>query len=440
MVRPDSNITVLPPRYVDELQHVDNHKLHPMDALSNDMLGSYTGMSILTTSHLTFDAVRNKFTPKIGHMLPLLVDELEYCLPKIIPSCKDWTAVDLNDVMTRAISHLTARTWVGFKLARNEDWHTANAETTANIFATAISLKLLPAFLQPVVAPLLPMRRKLHKGLKRVHSYLIPLIDARKQLPDDPERKPEDMLQWMIDAAQGGESDTENLATRYVYAVIGSLFTVSAGLVSCMYDLAAYPEHLGPLREEVRRVLKEDGGWKKGTPAKLELMDSFMKESARINAPTPISFKRIVKEEMTLSDGLTLPKDAYICVVNSSCIGREDEPFDGFRYAQRKPGQSPLPGSSALKARQMWYTSTDQSHIAFGQGRYACPGRFVAAVEIKLVLAAMLERYDISFGAKGEMDLGPAKRPKNVHLLELGFTDPSARVFLRERAENARRL
>lgn len=139
---------------------------------------------------------------------------------------------------------------------------------------------------------------------------------------------------------------------------------------------------------------------------------------------------------MTLSDGLTLPKDAYVCVVNSSCIGREDERFDGFRYAQRQPGQSShAPGSSALKARQTWYTSTDQSHITFGQGRYACPGRFVAAVEIKLVLATMLMRYDISFGEKGETDLGPEKRPKNLHLLELGFTDPAARVYLRERAD-----
>lgn len=142
---------------------------------------------------------------------------------------------------------------------------------------------------------------------------------------------------------------------------------------------------------------------------------------------------------MTLSDGLVLPKDAYICVVNSSSIGREDERFDGFRYAQKRPGQSGgvTGGSTASKARQTWYTSTDRSHITFGQGRYACPGRFVAAVEIKLVLAAVLMRYDFSFGEKGEMDLGPERRPKNLHLLELGFTDPSARVYLRERADVA---
>lgn len=140
---------------------------------------------------------------------------------------------------------------------------------------------------------------------------------------------------------------------------------------------------------------------------------------------------------MTLSDGLVLPKDAYICVVNSSSIGRESDQFDGFRYAQKRPGQLQSPGSTTLKARPTWYTSTDQSHITFGQGRYACPGRFVAAVEIKLVFAAMLMRYDFRFGGdlNGKVDLGPKGRPVNLHLLELGFTDPSMRVLVRKRED-----
>lgn len=251
------------------------------------MLGTYTGLSILTNSHLSFAAVQKRFTPKLPQMLPCLVDELNYALPHIIGPCSIWTPIDLNDVMTRVISHLTARTWVGRDLARNDEWHKANTETTANIFTLAIALKVLPAFLQPMLAPLLPMKRKLSRGLARVQSLLIPLIEERMRLGEGDE-KPEDMIQWMLDAAESEEErDTVNLATRYVYAVIGSLFTVSAALVDCVYDLVAHPEHLAPLREEVERVLKEDGGWQKGTAAKLELMDSFMRESQRVNPPGP---------------------------------------------------------------------------------------------------------------------------------------------------------
>lgn len=140
-----------------------------------------------------------------------------------------------------------------------------------------------------------------------------------------------------------------------------------------------------------------------------------------------MSLKRIAKENIILSDGLTIPKGSYICIVNSASIGREDEPFDGFRYAQKTQSGS-VPSS---KARQTWYTSPDHSHNTFGLGRYACPGRFVAAVEIKLVLAALLMKYDVAFTAEGET--GPEKRPKPIHLLELSLPDPRARLYLRKR-------
>lgn len=242
-------------------------------------------MDILKTSHLTFDAVRHKLTPRIGLVLPDLVQELESLLPNILPSSQDWTPVSLPQAMTRIISSFTARTWVGTELAGNASWHRVNMEVTANIFALAMPLKLCPAFLQPAAAGILPARRKLQRSIHALHAYLIPEIEARRQrqVDDAAYQKPGDMLQWMMDAAEGEEKDPNHLATRYMAGVIGSLFTVSGALVSCLYDLAAYPEYVEPLREEAHRVLK-NGGWHKGTAAELVLMDSFMKESQRVNS------------------------------------------------------------------------------------------------------------------------------------------------------------
>lgn len=53
-----------------------------------------------------------------------------------------------------------------------------------------------------------------------------------------------------------------------------------------LYDLAAYQEHVAPLREELQTVLSEDGGkFRKSTMPKLRKLDSFMKESQRVNPP-----------------------------------------------------------------------------------------------------------------------------------------------------------
>lgn len=247
-------------------------------------------MTILLGTHLSFNVIRNKFTPRLGSMVDTFASEVERALDVEMPSCKgQWVLVDMNTVMTRVISRLTSRTWVGGELARNNAWHTANIETTQQIFLTALVLKCVPGVLRPLVASLLPTRRKLKKCIERVQSYLVPEIERRilqmkEQGRDD---APEDVLQWMLETGTKEEREPSNLATRYVFAVIGSLFTVSAGLVDCLYDLTAHPEYLEPLREEVQQALAEEGGWNKATPARLVKMDSFMKESQRFHPPTP---------------------------------------------------------------------------------------------------------------------------------------------------------
>ncbi|KAI1273002.1 cytochrome P450 [Xylaria sp. FL0933] len=448
ILRPDSNVTVLPLRYVDQLQNLPDHILHPIEALSavtysklstsqmptlifiKDMHGKYTGMNILLGTHLSFNVVRNKLTPKLGSIIPLLAEELEYALSVEIPPCRgEWVSADLNTIMTRIISRLTSRTWVGLPLCRNEDWHSANVYTTSQIFYTALMLKCLPVFLHSAVGALSPTRRKLKQGLRRVASHLIPLIEMRKSQKSGEglsEKCPEDVLQWMIDTAEGEEQSPENLALRYTFTVIGSLYTVSAGLVDCMYDLAAHPEYMQLLRDEVRQALEAEGGWHKSTLSKLVHMDSFMKESQRVNAPSPISFKRIVKQQIVLSDGVTLPVGTYVSVVNTSTlegqVGVIGDEFDGLRYSRMRQQ------TGGIGTRHQ-YSSTDKQHITFGHGRFACPGRFVAAAEIKMVLGFMLERYEIKFHEG-------CHRPKNLQLLELGFQDPSIRVYLRERKDS----
>ena len=309
--------------------------------------------------------------------------------------------------------------------------------------------------MHPILGYILPTRRKLRRGLKKVHSFLVPVIEERRRREEQEPQysKPDDVLQWMMDLAEGEEREAENLATRYVFSVIGSLYTVSAGVVDCLYDMTERPEYQELLREEAIEVLREDGGWKKGTPTKLEKMDSFMKESQRINAPSPsksktthsspvldvhglkliqysheVSFKRIVREPITLSDGLKLPKGAYISVVNTSHFQLEEgfenaegdsKTFDGLRYYRKH-------SDPAFKSR-FQYASTDKDHITFGHGRFACPGRFVASVEMKMILVHILLKYDLKFA--GEKTV----RPKNLQVLELGFQNPAARFQVRER-------
>lgn len=49
--------------------------------------------------------------------------------------------------------------------------------------------------------------------------------------------------------------------------------------------------------------------------------------------------------------------------------------------------------SYVARARQQWAT-TSSDFLGFGHGRGACPGRFFAAAELKLMLAYIILHYD----------------------------------------------
>lgn len=55
--------------------------------------------------------------------------------------------------------------------------------------------------------------------------------------------------------------------------------------VQVVYSLCAMPEYLEPLRLEAQRVLQEsEGVWSIESLSKLQRLDSYMKESQRLNA------------------------------------------------------------------------------------------------------------------------------------------------------------
>jgi hypothetical protein len=48
-----------------------------------------------------------------------------------------------------------------------------------------------------------------------------------------------------------------------------------------LYDLAAHPEYVTPMREEVEAVIAAEG-WTKAAMGKMRRVDSFVKESQRL--------------------------------------------------------------------------------------------------------------------------------------------------------------
>lgn len=133
---------------------------------------------------------------------------------------------------------------------------------------------------------------------------------------------------------------------------------------------------------------------------------------------------RHVKKNVTLSDGSVLPKGSLILVEddgpNDPSIYPEPEKFDAYRYLKmrERPGE---------ETRHQFVT-TSPDNMTFGHGQHACPGRFFASNEIKILFCFLLLQYDWRFE--------PGYTPPEDIVFEMAITvSPDVQVQGRKRQE-----
>lgn len=107
---------------------------------------------------------------------------------------------------------------------------------------------------------------------------------AKNKTETESENEPrvQDTLDW-YESLSKSSGRSVNISNGQIALSLAAIHTTSNLLTNVMYDLAAYPEYIQPLRDEIRAVIAEDGCLKKSSLLKLKLMDSVMKETQRIH-------------------------------------------------------------------------------------------------------------------------------------------------------------
>ena len=92
--------------------------------------------------------------------------------------------------------------------------------------------------------------------------------------------------------------------------------------------------------------------------------------------------------------------------------------FDGLRYYRMHEAHP--------ESHKHEFANADGTNMNFGAGRYACPGRFFAAMELKLLLAHLLLKFDFQFPPG-------SSRPSLLVIDEFVAPLPWAKVMVRRR-------
>ncbi|RYP56149.1 hypothetical protein DL771_012094 [Monosporascus sp. 5C6A] len=268
-----------------------------------------------------------------------------------------------------AVTQSNAYAFFGQELSKNEEFMKAGAVFIEQTLLIAEVVRLLPHAISGHIGDFLA--RRLNSG-KIIYDSLEPVVtrrfherELRKQGHDIPEQ------------------------------------------TACfaLFDLCLHPEYLEPLRQEIQNTTWEE--FEKSGGQLFPLMDSFMKESARLTPVESVSTRRKATKPFKLSDGTKVEVGEWICSavrgmnLDPANYSRVDE-FHGFRFVPREILESSLSGVSSPPHK--FQTPDPEKSSTFvelsdwqlwGTGKSACTGRWYAAAMIKIILGTFISKWDM---------------------------------------------
>ncbi|PCH34175.1 cytochrome P450 [Wolfiporia cocos MD-104 SS10] len=408
----------------EELRKIPDSHVSFVEAAEAFISTRHTIAPDVNTHPIHLPVIRGPLTRNLGVVFSDVIDEIFAAFPDVIKLDGDeWTSVALLPTMAKVVSRASNRVFVGLPLCRDTGYLNTVVCFSSDVVKGRVVLGFVPRIFKGLIGRMLPWSRR---AIRRTTDYVFSIIEDRqvklRKLGDDWSDKPNDLLMWLIEEADKSKLSIDIIVQGLLLSNFAAIHTSSNSITHALYHLAAHPEYMQPLREEIEAVLKEHR-WTKISIGKMRKLDSFMRESQRLSGITALSVMRKILQDITLSNGTFLPKGTVIASAASATHHDEryykhaDE-FEGFRFANMRTEES-----ERIKHQ---YVSTSSEYIAFGHGRHACPGRFFAVNELKVMMAYMILNYDVKFEGNGG-------RPEDVWVWHAVRPNPSARVMLRKR-------
>ncbi len=228
-------------------------------------------------------------------------------------------------------------------------------------------------------------RRRYEADVRTMHSLAERLLAARRAEAAGPVRG--DLLDTLLygrDPLSGEGLSDDNIRNQLVTFLIAGHETTSGLISFAIYMLIRHPDALQKARAAVDAVLGAAAPTVDSLP-KLRYVEQVLMETLRL-WPTAPAFAVTPHEPTTIGDGYqVVPGDEILVLLPSlhrdtAVWGDDAEAFRPERFA---------PGVAEQLPPHAWKP--------FGNGQRACIGRAFAMQEAQLVLALVLQRFDLSF-------------------------------------------
>ncbi|KAG0211424.1 hypothetical protein BGX28_007916 [Mortierella sp. GBA30] len=260
----------------------------------------------------------------------------------------------------------------------------------------------------------------------------------------------ENILQTMLDkSSKYGYIDLEDICGHILILVLASVHSTAIMTTQALYYMAAYPEYMEPLYDEIQEVLNQQteereeqrrtklaSGEMRSSPStfantdldpmndrvltekavrRLEKMDSFVRESMRYDVKRLFG-AHLARRDAVLSNGMKITKGSRV-IVNATSVHFSEE-LQGTEPFGFQPWRFVGKGKGAAKAAV--------DNLPFGMGRHVCPGRFLAVHEIKIVCALLVSRFS-------RLEIMEKEKTMDMLLDRLGYVTPPSPIMMTRR-------
>lgn len=258
-------------------------------------------------------------------------------------------------------------------------------------------------FQNPIASPFLYLTKE-HRSFKesmgKVDDLIYGMVKERKESGE----KKADLLQMLMDVedADTGEKMTDlQLRDELVTLFSAGHETSANALAWTIYLLAQHPEIVKKLRQEINQIVPNGEMPTFEQLRQLTYTEQVINEGMRLFPPAWVVGRRPIEDDEF--NGYRLKKNVNIlCEIyimhRSEELWENASEFNPDRFSPEK-----------VKARPRHY------FIPFGSGPRMCIGNHFAMMEMQLLLATIVQRFDFSVVESHQVELDPliTLRPKN---------------------------
>ncbi|KAJ7454983.1 cytochrome P450 [Mycena galericulata] len=417
---------VLGPEDVELLRRSDDSVFNaPMRAKQlfqpNVMFGDIT-----TNPYHLETIIRSDLTKALRSLVPEMLEEAQLAIPEHLKMTGSVTSVSIPvfPTMVHLVARVSNRAMIGAPGCRDEEFLKKQVSVAEEVIPMSQILTWFPVFLRPVIWKLFSVTVGAKDGaVRRISPYVQSRIEYAQQ--DNPSTITDLLLRY---APEEDIKDVKKLAVRVVHLNMASTHTSGIFTTHALFELARMPPNqVEELRAEIVAAIESEGGvTNKAAVGKFHLLDSLLKEIGRFHSLFAVGSSRVTLREAVIADGTVLPQGSVVAFApkplhHNAQVYPDPYTFDPFRFAKQRKGDN------VAHDIQQSFTNLSNDYIVFGLGKHGCPGRFFAALKIKVILAELLLNYDIAFPE------GASHTPKPFSFNIFTVPNPTAQLVFTKR-------